>query len=114
MHELSVALALVEEVRAVLLKESAQELRAVTVAVGVLSGVDADALSFCFSLAIEGTPLQGACLYTKEVALLLRCQECGAESQPEEVYWIRCQRCGSGSVEILGGHELILHSLEVG
>ncbi|MBF0273156.1 MAG: hydrogenase maturation nickel metallochaperone HypA [Magnetococcales bacterium] len=113
MHELNIAMALVEQIREFMLEEKAQELISVTVSVGALSGVEADALAFCFPLAIEGTPIQGASLQIEPVPVRLRCRTCDTESQPEESHWIQCVACGSGHVEIIAGHDLILHSLEV-
>jgi hydrogenase nickel incorporation protein HypA/HybF len=113
MHELSVATALVEQVLAVMAREGAHELVAVTVSVGVLSGVEPDALAFCFPLAIEGTLLQGSRLHLEMVPVQLQCRSCGLVSQPETNWLIRCLACGSGEVEIMAGHDLVLCSMEV-
>ncbi|MBF0626667.1 MAG: hydrogenase maturation nickel metallochaperone HypA [Magnetococcales bacterium] len=113
MHELNIAMALVEQIREFMVKENAHELISATVAVGALSGVEADALAFCFPLAIEGTPMQGAQLHLEPVPVRLRCRSCEAKSQPEESHMLHCVVCGSGQVEIVTGHDLILQSLEV-
>ena len=113
MHELSLTTALVEQIQAILAREPPCQLVSVTVAVGALSGVDRDALAFCFPLVVEDTPLCGALLHLEEVPLRLRCRACEQESQPEEMALIRCGACGSGLVDIVAGHDLVMQSLEV-
>ena len=66
MHELSMALALVEQVRNIARRESAACVRSVTVRVGSLSGVDPEALAFCFPLAAKDTPAETARLILLE------------------------------------------------
>ncbi|NGZ06172.1 MAG: hydrogenase maturation nickel metallochaperone HypA [Magnetococcales bacterium] len=113
MHELSVAMALVEQVRECMEREKFASVRQVTVSVGALSGVDGRALAFCFPLAIEGTPVAGAELIVEELPVRLRCMACGTESEAVEPCLLYCGSCASGQVEIIAGNDLILRSLEV-
>ena len=113
MHELSMAMAMVEQIQEIMAQEGAQQLVSVTVVMGALSGVEREAFEFCFPLAVEGTPLAGAELRIEEVPLRLRCLACEKESQPEEIAFVCCAECGSGRVEIIEGRDLVLRSLEV-
>lgn len=113
MHELSIAMALVEQIQACQEREGFTAVQRVTVAVGGWSGVDAQALAFCFPLAIEGTPLAGASLILEELPVRLSCRSCGQESEAAEPYALICGVCGSGQVGIEAGDDLILRSLEV-
>lgn len=113
MHELSVALALVEQVMACREQERFEGVREITVSVGALSGVDARSLAFCFPLAVEGTPLAGCGLRLEEIPVRLRCRACGVEAEAIEPHLLMCGACDSGQVEIVAGQELILRALEV-
>ncbi|MBF0137092.1 MAG: hydrogenase maturation nickel metallochaperone HypA [Magnetococcus sp. DMHC-1] len=113
MHELSLATALVEQIREIMAREKAEKLLSVTVAMGALSGVEREAFGFCFPLVIEGSSLAGAELRIEEVPIRLHCLECGQESQPAEVYLLSCSVCASSRVEILAGRDFVIRSLEV-
>jgi Zn finger protein HypA/HybF involved in hydrogenase expression len=57
MHELSIADAILEKVRAEAVRRPRARLTGVGVRVGALSGVAADALSFGFACLVKGTEL---------------------------------------------------------
>ncbi|MBF0176696.1 MAG: hydrogenase maturation nickel metallochaperone HypA [Magnetococcales bacterium] len=113
MHELSLATAMVDQVQEIMAREKVRKLVSITVAIGALSGVERESFRFCYPLAIEGTPLDGAELHVEEVPLRLLCLDCGQESQPEEIYLLHCAVCRSGRVEILSGQDFVIRSLEV-
>ncbi|MBF0155742.1 MAG: hydrogenase maturation nickel metallochaperone HypA [Magnetococcales bacterium] len=112
MHELSLATALVEQLQEIMAREGVQELVSVTVAMGVLSGVEREALEFCFPLVVEATPLKGAILKIVETPLCFRCPRCLREWQAEKVDFAPCGGCGSAP-EIIDGRDLVIRSLEV-
>ena len=85
---------------------------AITVTVGALSGVDAEALSFAFPLAAEGTAAQGARLASSLCEAQVHCRSCGAEAGGEFPFAF-CQACGSSDVEIAAGRELDIKSVEI-
>ena len=60
MHELSIAMSLVDTICEELPKLGAVVVRAVHVRVGALSGVVPDALTFAFDVAADGSPIAGA------------------------------------------------------
>ena len=76
-----------------------------------LSGVVPDAVRFCFDLATEGTPLEGAELEITEAAGRCACRTCGAEFEPD---WpILLCPCGSAQVSVLAGDELTIAAVRV-
>jgi hydrogenase nickel incorporation protein HypA/HybF len=85
---------------------------AVHLEVGRLSGVLPDALRFCFGLVTEGTTLDGARLDISEPAGRGRCRDCGAEFDAADPL-VLCD-CGSADVEVRGGQDLLVRSVEVG
>jgi len=112
MHELSIAVALVEQVETVVAKERASRAAKVMIAVGVLSGVEPEALQGAFPLVAEGTAAAGAELVIEKVLARVRCLACGQES-PTDIYFMGCAKCGSRNVELMAGRELHIQSVEL-
>src|SRR5438067_2169607 len=94
MHELSIALSIVD-----LVAEEAQRQGARVVAVhlklGPLSGVVRDALVSAYGLAREGTPLERAELVVEEVPVVAYCPLCAVERTLASVQELCCPACGS-------------------
>jgi len=63
-HELALTQSLVDLVTE---RTTGRQVLAVNVRVGDLSGIVADAMSFCFDVTTAGTPLEGARLVVEEV-----------------------------------------------
>jgi hydrogenase nickel incorporation protein HypA/HybF len=61
-HELSIALSIVEGVEEELARRAPARVGAGHLRVGALSGVSKEALLFCYDVACEGTGLQGSTL----------------------------------------------------
>jgi hydrogenase nickel incorporation protein HypA/HybF len=113
MHELSIAMSLIE-----VATEEAERLgnirvEALRVQLGQLSGVVRDALQFSFDLAVEGTPIAGARLEIEDVPVIVFCQSCQAERQLLNIQHFRCPICGEPTPNVLHGRELELAALEV-
>ncbi len=60
MHELSIALSIVDGVREEAEKRGIASVGAVHLRLGPLAGVDRDALLFSYPMACEGTPLENS------------------------------------------------------
>ena len=108
MHELAIAESVLETITA---RVGDREVREVRLEVGRLSGVSADSLRFCFSLAAEGTVVSGAALDIVEPPGRGRCSSCGEEFLVLDPFLL-CA-CGSADVRVLGGDELRILSVEV-
>ena len=74
MHELTVAQTIV---RTVADSAGRDRVTSVRVRVGALSGVLADALTFCYPLATRGTTLEGSTLVIDETPARGICRQCG-------------------------------------
>jgi len=112
MHELSIAVALVETAceKAAALGDARVE--ALHLKIGRLSGVVPDALLFSWDVATRGTALEGAQLRIVEVPLTIRCDRCDAERAPPDALLI-CPVCGEPAFDVVRGRELELVALEV-
>ncbi|HEX4154037.1 MAG TPA: hydrogenase maturation nickel metallochaperone HypA [Acidobacteriaceae bacterium] len=92
MHELSIALSMMEQIEEEAEKHGGGTVETVHVRIGVLSGVDVQALRFAYELASEGTPLAGSHLEIESIGLLVYCPHCGSTHTPDPQH-ILCPRC---------------------
>jgi hydrogenase nickel incorporation protein HypA/HybF len=115
MHELSLAIAMVREVEAVMAREGVSELVLLRVGIGELSGVERAAFELCFPVAAEGTRAEGAELCIDELPVELSCAACGerAPALDSARFAAVCAACGATEVDIVGGRDLVIRSLEV-
>lgn len=113
MHELSVAVSLVELAEHAAREGGAVAIRSVRVRVGALSGVVVEALESAYPFASEGTMCEGAALEIERVPPRVRCRACGFEDEAEGVGPFLCAACGQAGPEILAGHELELATMEI-
>ena len=83
----------------------------VTVEIGKLSGVMAEAIAFCFEVVARGTGLDGATLEIREIEGRARCLACGGEFAVQTLY-APCG-CGSRRIVVLAGEELKIKTMEL-
>lgn len=112
MHELSLAIELVQTAEAAARAAEAGRVTAVVLKVGALSGVAEDALRFAFDVAAAGTLLTGARLDVIPVPVTVRCGRCGDVELPG-VQLFRCPRCDAPTADVRDGRGLEIESLEV-
>lgn len=113
MHEITVALSLVERIEAAAQAEGAHRVISVRVRVGALSGIVRDALSFAWDVATAETIAQGSRLEIEEVPLAVFCERCNGERAPHPYSGLLCPDCGTPSSQILRGREMQLVAMEV-
>jgi hydrogenase nickel incorporation protein HypA/HybF len=113
MHELSIAVSLVETVCEELDRLGSVRVEVVHLRIGPLSGIVKEPLMFSFALAAEGTPLAGARLAIEEVPLVVFCPRCGEERELPSVQSFRCPVCQEPAPNVIRGKELELTALEV-
>ena len=113
MHELSIALSLVESADAAARAAGAQRVNSVHLRVGALSGVVTEALRFSFDVAAQGTLLEGAALTVEELPVVVHCPQCDADVELPSVQRFRCPVCDTPAGALVQGRELELTSLEI-
>jgi len=111
-HELSIAMSLVELVLEHAGPLNGARVEAVHLRLGALAGVVEDALTFSFDVACRGTPLDGARLVIEHVPLAVFCSRCRAVHTLEG-FPLRCPVCGQPAGDLVRGRELELTALEV-
>ncbi|MFE4590105.1 hydrogenase maturation nickel metallochaperone HypA/HybF [Streptomyces laurentii] len=106
MHEMSVALAVVDQIETAARSRGAEGVDSVRLEVGELAGIVADSLHFCFGLACAGTVVEGAELTTRTVPGTARCAPCSRLWPVGMPPRLLCPGCGGAAVELVSGREL--------
>lgn len=112
-HELSVALSILDEVCEAALEERVESVQTVRVRVGALSGISPDALRFAWELAAADTVAAGSELRVDVVPLVVSCERCGVETHPPAGGGFVCGVCGAVAPTIVQGRGLELVGVEV-
>ena len=113
MHEMSIAMDMIEIVRAGMARSDSKKLKSLTIRVGEMTAVEPEALRFCFEAAIGKTPFEGARLHIEEIPLKGRCGRCGEEFSLDKYFAPPCPACAGKAAGIVSGRELEIVSMEV-
>jgi len=112
MHELSIAVEIIERLAELRAEHHGTPIQRVTLAVGGLSGVDPAALELAFPVAVEGTDFEQTHFEIRPVQAAVICQDCGRQSEPDTLFPV-CTSCGSTDVTIIRGRELLISEVEL-
>jgi hydrogenase nickel incorporation protein HypA/HybF len=111
-HELAVCQSLLEHVDRIASDHGAQEVVAVHLNIGPLSGIEAPLLERAFSIARVGTTAENAELVTTLTRACVHCSACDVESFVS-ANRLLCPRCGDWRTRLVGGDELELARIEM-
>ena len=112
MHEFGIAQGLLEIVLTKTHENSATRVDSIKLEVGVLSGIEEEALKFAFTALSEGTEAEKADLVIDTISLKCHCATCNRLFDCDPVAY-RCPDCGTPSSELIKGNEMKLVSMEV-
>jgi hydrogenase nickel incorporation protein HypA/HybF len=112
MHELSVCLALMNQVNRIANEHDADRVEKIVLKIGPLSGIEAALLENAFPLASAGTVAEGAELVIDHSPVTVECTICGAVSEvaPNRLL---CGACGDFRTRVVSGEDMTLVSLEL-
>ncbi|MGB7922565.1 MAG: hydrogenase maturation nickel metallochaperone HypA [Pyrinomonadaceae bacterium] len=113
MHELSIALSMVEMAADEAARRGGVRVHAIHLKLGQLSGVVKDALLFSYTVACQGTSLEGSQLVIEEIPVVVYCPTCRAETALASLQRFCCPACGTLTSEIVQGKELEVVALEI-
>jgi hydrogenase nickel incorporation protein HypA/HybF len=111
MHELSIALRVIDLAEGHLRAAGGGRVAAVRLRVGRLAGVVPEALRTALGIAAQGTPLEAAAVEIEEVPVRIWCPACQREVTLPGLVPLACPECGARSGDVRAGHELELASL---
>src|SRR5271168_2420755 len=113
MHELSIAMSIVDLACEEAEMRGAPGVDVVYLKLGPLSGVVKEALLFSYEIACQQTPLEGSKLLIEDVPIVANCPTCQQPRRVESVQSLCCVECGTPTPEILEGRELMVMALEL-
>lgn len=112
MHELSVCLALIEQVEKIAREHQAINVTTIVLKVGPLSGVEPRLLQHAYPLAAMGTAAEAAVLVIEDADVVVCCSQCGAESLAT-ANCLLCGECNDYRTRVISGDEMILQRVEL-
>ena len=110
MHELSIAMNIIEIAAEEQNKAGAGIIHSVELEVGMLSGVVIDALEFALEVSVKGTVLERAKIDIHPIEAEACCNQCGHVFGVGDLF-THCPRCQSYDTRLVRGHELRFRSL---
>lgn len=111
MHELAIAEHMFEIISKSI--NGKKELERVSITLGPLSGISAEALSFCFEEVAFARGFGKPVLLIEKTLANIRCRNCNTNYKTDDFYNI-CPKCSSIDKEILSGDEFAINSVEIG
>jgi hydrogenase nickel incorporation protein HypA/HybF len=108
-HELGMCEAILDAVER---RAAGRPVARVRVRVGVLHRVVEPALDQAFALVSAGTVAAGAAVDLVVVPARVSCAACGHEAECNDPLAV-CSVCGGGDLEVAGGDELVLESIQL-
>jgi hydrogenase nickel incorporation protein HypA/HybF len=93
-------------------EQSFKRVTGVWLEIGQLSGVEVDAMKFCFDVVTRDSIADGAHLEIIESPGTGWCMKCAMTVPMREVFG-ECPRCGGHQMQVTGGTEMRVKELEV-
>jgi hydrogenase nickel incorporation protein HypA/HybF len=113
MHELSIALSIIDVAEEEVTRLGATEVISIRVRIGALSGVGKQSLTSAFELARENTLCAGSRLIFEDVPVVAYCPACKEARPISSVQQFTCVVCDSPVSNVVQGRELQVMALEV-
>jgi hydrogenase nickel insertion protein HypA len=112
LHEYSIVQALLNQCEDIAKKNNATKVKKVITKIGIMSGVEAHLLQIAFDTFKEKTICDKAEFIINVQKLKLKCKECKAEFELDEIRYF-CIKCESLKVKVIDGEDMYLMSLEM-
>ena len=113
MHELSIAMSILDVVEEEVARHPGARVEAIYVRHGELSGVVKEALVSAYELAREATPFATARLVFEDCPIVIRCHTCNADRPVHSLQHFCCATCDGPATEVIRGRELELAAIEL-
>ncbi len=114
MHEVSIALGLIEELLRIAGENNAKNVIKVKLKIGEMSGIVTDSLMFAFdAIKIEHPILSSATISIEEVPLVCECAQCRKTFKTDSLAFPSCPFCESYSLKLISGEEQNIENVEL-
>ncbi len=104
MHEISLAVAILDIVEEYAEKENFRKVNSIRLSFGRLTCIEPKTLEFAFEVQSGGTRAEGAKLKFDILPVAVHCLACGADSEME-FFPGTCPKCAADQLLITGGRE---------
>ena len=112
LHELSITQSILSIALEKAGEAEAKRISKINIVTGELSGIVDDCLEFHLDFLTKDTIAAGATLSFNHPPTQLRCRKCSRVFIPDDANWT-CPDCEAQAVEIIGGRECYVESIEV-
>ena len=112
MHEMSLAEGVLQLIEDAARRDRFNKVSAVWLEIGQLSGVEPEALAFCFDAVTRDTVADGARLEITTLPGKGWCEACARTVSMSEVFG-ECPQCGGYPLQVTAGTEMRVKELEV-
>ncbi|ETS93927.1 MULTISPECIES: hydrogenase maturation nickel metallochaperone HypA [Veillonella] len=112
MHEMSIAEGILDIALDTLRQHEAKVVHSVQLDLGLMSGVEPDALLFCWDAVTKNTPAEGSRIEINTIPIEGRCLDCDRHFHVADYKFI-CPYCDSHFVQTVGGRELQVTSMDI-
>lgn len=112
MHEMSLAESVLQLIEGAARKDQFSKVTTVWLEIGQLSGVEPEAMAFCFDAVTRDSIAAGARLEIIALPGVGWCMAC-AKSVPMTEVFGECPQCGGYQMQVTGGTEMRVKELEV-
>jgi hydrogenase nickel incorporation protein HypA/HybF len=113
MHELSIAVQIIEIVHKHLPADQNLSVKKIRLRIGEFTGIIPESLRTCIDSITDNTADEGVELEIIEVPARVKCRDCSVVSKVEPPLLI-CASCHSLKVDLISGRELLVENIEAG
>jgi len=110
MHELSIAMNIVEIVEEHSGGPDGKKISAVEIEIGDQSGVIIEALQFALEEAVKSSVMENARILINRIPAKCKCLSCGHEFVPEDII-TPCPECGHLYADVIQGREMKIRKI---
>jgi hydrogenase nickel incorporation protein HypA/HybF len=113
MHELAITQGILDVTLDAASRAGARRIVAIDLLIGELSGMVDDSIQFYFDILSRDTPAERATLRFRREPAVVSCRDCGSRFEARAPLSPICAQCGSARLQVTGGRELRVESIEV-
>ncbi len=112
MHEFAIARSILKIAENHLSKQRFNKIKKISVKIGCFSCIESSSLVFNFDVIKKGTAACDAVLAIEKESGKGRCEGCGSEFKVENLPVVRCPFCNGAGIELFGGDDVTVVSME--
>ncbi len=114
MHEVAIAMGMVEELKRIARENNAKRITGVNLRIGKMSGIVTDSLKFAFdAVKLEHPILLSAEVTIKEIPLIYECNDCRKSFDTDDFHFPTCPECDSYDLKLISGEEQDIENVEL-